>query len=338
MLEGRFWARLDLLDLKLTGFVEETGIVGQAAEFAINGVVYAASFVSDIGSKTVGQIPGANTVINAAASGFNAFKGAFGFGLFSSFKKAVSGAVKSLVNVGSSALKGVGQAVTAVTNNLPLSGVLNSSGGTLRLSFQVDLSDLRKIVPFNLDFEIPTFDTGAVVSFIPASDLTIDSAIVDSTGPGGSIRFTGSSPFREFTTIDLYVDSDGTGYDGQLIAGGILLEAGQQSYQWRDLAAFSSLGYDPEKKIYVYGLINTGPNTFASDYSAAITPPNFTPAISVPDKQSFGTNQSLVFSSREQNAITVTDPLAAQDPKAELVVTLDVRGGTLTLDPEQATP
>ena len=170
-------------------------------------------------------------------------------------------------------------------------------------------------------------------------ELTIGNISLDPDGPGGIIRFTGSSHLPDTTTIELFVDTDATGHNGHLLKSGLAFKEGELTYQWSDLVAFSSVPYNPSEKLYVYGRIYDGSNIpVDSNYSAAITPPNFSPTISLPGEHSFGTNQSLVFSSSKQNAISFSDPLAAHDPDASLVVTLDVNRGNLTLDPQQATP
>ena len=170
-------------------------------------------------------------------------------------------------------------------------------------------------------------------------ELTIGKVSLDPDGPGGIIRFTGSSQLPDTTTIELFVDTDATGHNGHLLKSGLAFKEGELTYQWSDLVAFSSVPYNPSEKLYVYGRIYDGSNIpVDSNYSAAITPPNFSPTISLPGEHSFGTNQSLVFSSSKQNAISFSDPLAVHDPDASLVVTLDVDRGNLTLDPQQATP
>ena len=170
-------------------------------------------------------------------------------------------------------------------------------------------------------------------------ELTIGNISLDPDGPGGIIRFTGSSHLPDTTTIELFVDTDATGHNGHLLKSGLAFKEGELTYQWSDLVAFSSVPYNPSEKLYVYGRIYDGSNIpVDSNYSAAITPPNFSPTISLPGEHSFGTNQSLVFSSSKQNAISFSDPLAVHDPDASLVVTLDVDRGNLTLDPQQATP
>ena len=173
----------------------------------------------------------------------------------------------------------------------------------------------------------------------PPPELIIGEVILDPDGPGGTVRFTGSSQLPNTTTIELFVDKDADGHDGHLLASGLAFREGQQSYYWSDLAAFSSVPYAPNEKLYVYGRIHDGA-TFPvqSNYSQAIIAPNFSPSISLPGEHSFGTNQRLVFSSSQQNAISISDPLAVHDPSAKLVVTLGVGRGKLFLDPQQATP
>lgn len=173
----------------------------------------------------------------------------------------------------------------------------------------------------------------------PPPELIIGEVILDPDGPGGTVRFTGSSQLPETTTIELFVDKDADGHDGHLLASGLAFREGQQSYYWSDLAAFSSVPYAPNEKLYVYGRIHDGSSfPVQSNYSEAIIAPNFSPSISLPGEHSFGTNQRLVFSSSQQNAISISDPLAVHDPSAKLVVTLEVGRGKLFLDPQQATP
>jgi V8-like Glu-specific endopeptidase len=169
--------------------------------------------------------------------------------------------------------------------------------------------------------------------------LMIGDVMLDPDGPGGTVHFTGISHLPDTTTIELFVDTDGSGHNGHLLASGLALLEGQQTYHWSDLVAFSSVPYDANEKLYVYGRIYDGSNIpVDSNYSTAITPPDFSPTISLPGAHSFGTNQALVFSSSQQNAISFGDPLADHDADVQLVVTLDVNHGNLTLDPQQATP
>ncbi|MEP3479958.1 MAG: choice-of-anchor Q domain-containing protein [Fuerstiella sp.] len=195
----------------------------------------------------------------------------------------------------------------------------------------------------DLDFLLPlnegNFDAIDAFTEVPAPELAIDGFTADGNGPGATVTYTGTSQLPADTTIDLFVDTVDSGFNGQLIAGGLAFQDGQQTYNWADMAAFASVPYDPNQKLYVYGLINDGSNIpVYTGYSAAITPPNLTPTISLPTEQTFGANQPLVFSTNTSNAVTVADPLAAHDADAELVVTLHTGNGFLTLDPQKATP
>lgn len=195
----------------------------------------------------------------------------------------------------------------------------------------------------DLDFLLPlsegNFDAIDAFTEVPAPELGIDSFAADSNGPGATIAYTGTSQLPENTTIDLFVDTVDSGFNGHLIAGGLAFLDGQQMFDWDDMAAFASVPYDPNQKLYVYGLINDGSNipVFTS-YSTGITPPNLTPTIALPTQQTFGANQPLVFSNNTSNAVTIADPLAAQDADAQLVVNLNVDNGSLTIDPQKATP
>lgn len=170
-------------------------------------------------------------------------------------------------------------------------------------------------------------------------ELTLESTTANATGPGATITYTASTQLPDSTTIDLFVDTDDDGHDGQLIASGLPYAEGEQTFDWEDLAAYATVPYDPSQELHVYGLIYDGNNLpIYSDYSAAITPPNFNPLVSLPGEHTFGVNQPLVFSNHMENAITFSDPLTAHTPNAQVVATLDVASGTLTLDPQQAMP
>lgn len=195
----------------------------------------------------------------------------------------------------------------------------------------------------DLDFLVPlsegNFDALDAFTEVPAPELSIDSLTADMNGAGATITYTGTSQLPENTTIDLFVDTVDSGFNGHLIAGGLAFQDGLQTFDWDDMATFASVPYDPNQKLYVYGLISDGSNIpVYTSYSAAITPPNLTPTIALPTEQTFGANQPLVFSDNTGNAVTVTDPLAVHDADAELVVTLHTGNGFLTLDPQKATP
>jgi hypothetical protein len=83
----------------------------------------------------------------------------------------------------------------------------------------------------------------------PPPELIIGEVILDPDGPGGTVRFTGSSQLPNTTTIELFVDKDADGHDGHLLASGLAFREGQQSYYWSDLAAFSSVPYAPNEKL-----------------------------------------------------------------------------------------
>jgi len=195
----------------------------------------------------------------------------------------------------------------------------------------------------DLDFLLPlsegNFDALDAFTEVSAPELLIDSLTADANGPGATITYTGTSQLPENTTIDLFVDTVDSGFNGHLIAGGLAFQDGLQTFDWDDMATFASVPYDPTEKLYVYGLISDGSNIpVYTSYSTAITPPNLTPTIALPTEQTFGANQPLVFSDNTGNSVTVTDPLAVHDADAELVVTLHTGNGFLTLDPQKATP
>lgn len=195
----------------------------------------------------------------------------------------------------------------------------------------------------DLDFLLPlsegNFDAIDALTDVPAPELTIDGVTPDAGGAGATITYSGTSQLPDNTTIDLFVDTVDSGFNGHLIAGGLAFQDGQQTFDWDDMAAFAPVPYDPNTKLHVYGLISDGTNIpVYTNYSAAITPPDLTPSIAMPAEQTFGANQPLVFSNNTSNAIVVADPLAQHNADSELVVTLHAGNGFLTLDPQEATP
>lgn len=195
----------------------------------------------------------------------------------------------------------------------------------------------------DLDFLLPlsegNFDAIDALTEVPAPELTIDGVTPDTSGAGATITYSGTSQLPDNTIIDLFVDTVDSGFNGHLIAGGLAFQDGLQTFDWDDMAAFAPVPYDPNTKLYVYGLISDGTNIpVFTNYSAAITPPDLTPSIAMPTEQTFGANQPLVFSNNTSNAIVVADPLAQHNADSELVVTLHAGNGFLTLDPQKATP
>ncbi len=162
--------------------------------------------------------------------------------------------------------------------------------------------------------------------------LVIDSATAVSGTPGGIILYTGTTNLPALTHIDLYVDSQTSGYQGHLIGENLPFQAGQQTFNWADLADYAEQPYDSNKPVYVYGVIYDGSNMpVFTAYSAPIVPPNYDPSISVPVQQAFGPGHPVVFSTANNNAIVITDPLAAVLPDAMVRITVSVSDGTLTL-------
>lgn len=236
-----------------------------------------------------------------------------------------------------------------------VSGDISIASGSVKVDFAGTVNWEVKVLFFgkdgsfvlpgarDLDFLVPlaqgNFDGAAAQLNVAPPELTLDAATANSDGPGGTITYTGSTNVPDATTIDLFVDTDDADHNGFLIASGLPYNEGEQTFEWQDLAAYATAPYDPDQELHVYGVIYDGSNLpVFSDYSAAITPPDFTPTVTLPGEHTFGVNQPLVFSNNMNNAITFSDPLASYNPDAEIVTTLDVASGTLTLDPQQATP
>jgi len=197
--------------------------------------------------------------------------------------------------------------------------------------------DFSLRIPGLREFLIPEIAEDTVDVPYPTLDIT---SVAPTAGtPGAVITYSGTSELPADTTIDLYVDTEPNGYGGERIATDISFQADEQTFTWKDLAAYASVPYDPNKPVYVYGAINDGTNfPVFTPYSDPIVPPDYTPIINVPAKEDYGTNQALIFSKLKDNAIQIDDPLAQTLPDSEVFVELSAHHGTLSLKPEHAKP
>ena len=156
------------------------------------------------------------------------------------------------------------------------------------------------------------------------------SAAPEANTPAADIDYTGTTSFPANTTIDLYADTQSSGYQGQLIAADIPFKPGQQEFTLSDFAEFATQPYDPNQPVYFYGVIKDGTNTpVFTSYSAPVIPPNYDPSVQVPQVQITTPNTPIVFSSDFENNIIVTDPIAAFDSTAQIQLTIHANSGTL---------
>ncbi|QVL33844.1 DUF4214 domain-containing protein [Telmatocola sphagniphila] len=166
----------------------------------------------------------------------------------------------------------------------------------------------------------------------PASDspptLAL-SASPESGSPAADIDYTGTTSYPTDTTIDIYADTNSSGYNGQLIASDLPFKAGQQSFEWDDFAEFASQPYDPTKPIYFYGVIKDGTNPpVYTAYTSGIIPPDYDPTVTVPTIQNTSSNTPIEFSSASGNAIVVTDPMEEFDNNAQVQVIVHANSGS----------
>lgn len=184
----------------------------------------------------------------------------------------------------------------------------------------------------DIDFTVLLDEDGNIADLVTVTppSLTLDSAAVLDGTPGAEIRFTGTTQLPDDTVIELFVDTDATDFNGQLLTSTGYRE-GQQSFTWSDLAAYAPQPYDATKPLFVYGVIYDGQNQpVYSEYSVPLVPPDYSPSVVLPLPQAFDAGGQLVFSAANGNAIQVVDPLATPLPDAQVAV--DVRAGHGTLE------
>ncbi|MBI2480468.1 MAG: hypothetical protein HYV60_18125, partial [Planctomycetia bacterium] len=197
-------------------------------------------------------------------------------------------------------------------------------------------------LPGAREFLIPLNDETDSTLFVDNSvalpTMQIHSVMTDEGTPSATVTFSGTSELPSDTIVELYVDSEPDGYQGHLLTS-LPFQPGQQTYKWQDLAAYAPVPYDPNRSLYVYGTIRDGNNfPVYTLYSAPLIPPNFNPTIKTPAKQQFHANQAVVFSNRNGNAFTISDPMSEMMPESNVSVTLDAGGGRLSLQPDNANP
>lgn len=208
--------------------------------------------------------------------------------------------------------------------------------GTVKIPI-VGNKSFRFQIPGVREFDIPDLDALTLSALEPTLNITSVTPVAGT--PGAAITYSGTSELPADTTIDLFVDTEFNSYGGHRIADDLPFSTDDRTFNWADLATYAAVPYDPTKPVYVYGSINDGTNfPVFTPYSEPIVPPDYTPAIMVPTKGDYGTNQALIFSNWTDNAIQIDDPLAAALPDSEVVVEVSAGHGTLTLAPENAKP
>jgi hypothetical protein len=135
----------------------------------------------------------------------------------------------------------------------------------------------------------------------------------------GQALLVGSSTFNAFdlsqATIDVFYDTDTTGFNGTLIASLPVSEAGTFTTSF---PGFSGLAAQP---YYFYAVADDGVNPLVeSDYAGPLTPASLSPVNTVPAAQTTTFKSNIVFSAANKNAITV-DAARTDVPAADVTLT-----------------
>lgn len=199
---------------------------------------------------------------------------------------------------------------------------------------------LALMAPANTVYPTSTNDTLDTTIALEAFELptgSIQAVTVNAATNSASIKFKTTSAFTG--SVTLFVDTQSSGYQGRQIDPGLSTADGVQTFNWQDVADSLPASFQHGQKLYFYLKVDDGLHSpFYSKYSAGVSAPQDAPTIGVPTAQETTSNQALVFSSTEANAITITDPVANDATDNQLFVIVKTTGeGTLTLGKLPAT-